>query len=66
MVGEGIVAYFDLTVSGLDVVGLEGGSAYQTGVGYHTQTPDVNFVGVAQVGVVWVRKELLSSISGAM
>lgn len=59
MVREGVVAHLNFAVSGLHVIGFERRTADQAGIGDDSQTPDVNFVGVAGVGTIWVEEGVL-------
>lgn len=56
---EGVVAHLYFSVGGFDVVGFEGRSAHQAGVGDNSQTPDVDLVRVSIVGVVYMYKGVL-------
>ena len=63
---EAIAAHLYLAVGGLHIRRFEGRLSHQASICNNTQTPDIDFVGVSLVGVVFITKAVLSKISGAM
>lgn len=59
---EGVVTHLDAVVGGLHIVGLERWPSHQAGVGNHSQTPDVHFIGVSQGGIICIEEGILSRI----
>ena len=56
---EGVVAHLYFGVGGFDIVSFEGRSTHQAGIGDHSQTPDINLVGMSIVGVICINKGVL-------
>jgi hypothetical protein len=55
VIWEGVVAHFDFVVGGFDVVGFEGRTSHDAGVGDHSQTPNVDFIGVSDINISYIK-----------
>ena len=56
MIGEGVIAHFDFRVGSFNIIGFEGRPSNQTGVGYHSQTPNIDFKIVTIVCMIFINE----------
>ena len=54
MIGKRVVAHFDFAIGCLDITRFKRRSSYYASICYHSKTPNINFVGMTNITVVYI------------